>query len=212
MLLFHAPPESARGVQVTLGLEQRFESDGRIGIAAPARALHRRTGAGEVPAGREEDAEAECRSGMVGRVGDFIGAFRASQVTAAFEQAAEVEGTVRVAALARALVAGLRLPEFSALFEKDSEVDRCGGMYERVCLPVRAFGRGQVTALLEPHPETEPLLGGTDVLDRCVCAPGHSESPVNAPRYRYDDLDDRRLGKFTPYLHRTANSVAVCVL
>ena len=181
MFLSYAPLESARGIEVTCGLEQRFKSDGRIRIAAPARALQRRVGTGAIPAGREEDAEAERRGRMVGRVSEFIGTFCAGQLTAPLEQAAQVERAVRVAAFACALVAGLRLLEVSALFEEDPEIDRRCGMAHRICLPICAFGGGQITAFLQPHPEAEPLLCGPRALDRCVCAPRHSQSPVNGP-------------------------------
>ena len=40
MLLFHAPPDGARGIEVTSGLEQRYEPDRRVRVAAPARPLH----------------------------------------------------------------------------------------------------------------------------------------------------------------------------
>jgi hypothetical protein len=176
VLLFDAPPEGARGIEVTSGLEQRFESDCRIRIAAPARPLERRIGAGEIPAGRKEHAEAERRGWMAGCVGECVGTFCAGHVAAPFEQAAEVERPVGVAALAGALVAGLRLLQIAALLEEDPEVDRRGGMSQRICLPIRAFGSGQITALLEQQPEAEPLVGGTDVVNRCVCAPGHPHS------------------------------------
>ena len=176
MLLFHAPPDGARGIEVTSGLEQRYEPDRRVRVAAPARPLQRRVGTRDIPAGRKEHAEAERRGWMAGCVGECVGAFCAGHVTASFEQATEVERAVRVAALACALVAGLRLLEIAALFKEDSEVDRRGGMSERICLPIRAFGGGQITALLEPHAEAEPLLGRTGLLNSCVCAPGHPHS------------------------------------
>lgn len=176
MLLFHAPPESARGIEVTSGLEQRLESEGGIRIAAPARALQRRAGTDDILARREEDAETERSGRMVGRISEFVRTFRAVQVTTTLEHAAKVERAVRVSALPCALVAGHRLVQISALFEEDPEVDRRGGVSQRICLPIRAFGGGQITARLEPHREAEPFLSRTDVLDRCVCAPGHPHS------------------------------------
>ena len=122
MLLFHAPPDGARGIEVTSGLEQRYEPDRRVRVAAPARPLQRRVGTRDIPAGRKEHAEAERRGWMAGCVGECVGAFCAGHVTASFEQATEVERAVRVAALACALVAGLRLLEIAALFKEDSEV------------------------------------------------------------------------------------------
>ena len=67
--MLHALPESARSLEVTFGLEQGFESEDGVRIAAPARALHRRGGTDEILAGREEDAEAERSSRMAGCVG-----------------------------------------------------------------------------------------------------------------------------------------------
>jgi hypothetical protein len=202
VFLLHAPPETARGIDVTSGLEQRFESDGRIGIAAPARTLQRRVGTGEIPTGREEDAEAERRSRMVGRVSEFIGTFRARQITAPFEQAAEVERAVRVAACARALVAGLSLLTISALFEEDPEIDRRGGVSQRICLPICALGGGQITAFLQPHPEAEPLLRGARALSRCVCAPRHSQSPREWSFLSYVTIQRSPVVKVYPQFER----------
>ena len=179
MLLFHAPPESARGIEVTSGLEQRLESEGGIRIAAPARALQRRAGTDDILARREEDADTERRGRMVGRISEFVRTFRAVQVTTTLEHAAKVERAVRVSALPCALIAGHRLVQISALFEEDPQVDRGGGMAERVRLPICAFRGGQIATGLEEHTETEPLLSGTNVLHRCICAPGHPQNPVN---------------------------------
>jgi len=138
----HAPSESARGIDVTLGLERRLEADPRIWVAAPARALERLVGTNHIPARGEQDAEAERGSRMAGRVSEFIGVFRAGHVAARFEQAAEVERAVRIAAFARALVAGPRLLQLATLFEEDPEVDRRGGMAKHIGLPICAFGGG----------------------------------------------------------------------
>lgn len=156
-ILFHALPESARSLEVTFGLEQGFESEDRVRIAAPARALHRHGGTDEILAGREEDAQAERSSWMAGCVGEFVGAFCPGEVTVTLEQAAEVERAVRVATLSCVLVAGPRLVQISALFEEDPEIDSRGGMAQRICLPICAFGGGEITALLEPDAEIEPL-------------------------------------------------------
>ena len=110
---------------------------------------------------------------MAGGVSDPIRTLSADQVAARLEQAAKVECAVRIAAFARALIASLRLLQIATLFEEDPEVDRRGGMAQRIRLPVRAFGGGPITTLLEPKTKLEPLICGTGAANDYVCAPGH---------------------------------------
>ena len=211
-ILGRPQPDIASGIDVAAGCEQRFEFDGRVGITAPACALQCRLGTGEIAAAGEDDSESERRSRMAGRVCGSIRPFGAGCVAARFEQTAEVERAIRIPALGCPLVGGLRLLLVPAFFDEDPEIDRRGRVAQRSRFTIRTFGVRQITAVLEPEPEAEPFIGSPSRVGYRVCAPSHPPKalPVVLPCDKRD-LNDRRLGNFTPNGKGIGKSAASCV-
>jgi hypothetical protein len=122
-----APAGCLVGARLACSGDDRRETGSGVGIATLLGPTQRRLGTGEIPALRENDAEAARRRGMALRVSKPVGLLRSGKVTVLLEQRREVEGAVGLTARVGAPVARFRPAQVAAILQQDAEVERGGG-------------------------------------------------------------------------------------